>query len=78
MEISAAANFAIVIDRLDREKMLHNNIGVSGVDVKVVFLGMEYCGKTSLIERFLNNRFAGEDRYQVTSSRPDKIFLSFI
>ena len=66
-EMRAAANFAIVLDKFGRDKMLPNNIGVSSaqVDVKVVFLGVEYCGKTSLIDRFLNNRFAGEDRYQV-------------
>ena len=68
-EMRAAANFAIVLDKFGRDKMLPNNIGVSSaqMDVKVVFLGVEYCGKTSLIDRFLNNRFAGEDRYQVNN-----------
>jgi len=36
------------------------------VDVKVVMLGKEYCGKTSLVERFLNERFVGENKYQST------------
>ena len=51
------------------------------VDLKVVMLGREFCGKTSLVERYLNNRyftflscfylllffrFAGENRYQNT------------
>jgi len=36
------------------------------VDMKVVMLGREYCGKTSLVERFLNERFAGENKYQNT------------
>jgi len=36
------------------------------VDLKVVMLGKEFCGKTSLVERYLNNRFAGENRYQNT------------
>jgi len=36
------------------------------IDVKVVLLGKEYSGKTSLVERFLSERFAGENRYQNT------------
>lgn len=36
------------------------------VDVKVVMLGKEYSGKTSLVERFLNERFVGENKYQST------------
>jgi len=36
------------------------------VDLKVVMLGKEYCGKTSLVERFLNERFVGENKYQST------------
>uniref|UniRef100_A0A914X0E6 Ras-related protein Rab-24 n=1 Tax=Plectus sambesii TaxID=2011161 RepID=A0A914X0E6_9BILA len=36
------------------------------VDAKVVLLGKEYGGKTSLVERFLHNRFAGEMPYQNT------------
>jgi Ras-related protein Rab-24 len=36
------------------------------VELKVVMLGKEACGKTSLVERFLNHRFSGEDRYQST------------
>lgn len=34
--------------------------------MKVVMLGKEYCGKTSLVERFLNERFVGENKYQST------------
>jgi len=39
---------------------------MAAVDLKVVMLGKEFCGKTSLVERYLNNRFAGENRYQNT------------
>lgn len=36
----------------------------SKIDLKVVLLGRWYCGKTSLVERFIYNRF--EDKYQNT------------
>lgn len=36
------------------------------IDLKVVLLGKEYSGKTSVVERFLSERFAGENRYQNT------------
>ena len=36
------------------------------VEVKVVLLGHYFCGKTSLLERFLTDRFIGENRYQNT------------
>lgn len=36
------------------------------VDVKVVMLGKEFSGKTSIVERFLNERFVGENKYQST------------
>lgn len=39
---------------------------MANIELKVVLLGKEYCGKTSLVERFLNDRFAGENRYQNT------------
>jgi len=38
---------------------------MSGIDMKVVMLGRESCGKTSLVEKYLTNRFAA-NRYQNT------------
>ena len=39
----------------------------SRVDMKIVLLGKEYGGKTSLVERYLHGRFAGETPYQNVS-----------
>ncbi len=39
---------------------------MSLADVKVVLLGKEYCGKSSLVDRFLRDRFCGDNRYQST------------
>jgi GTPase SAR1 family protein len=39
---------------------------MANIELKVVLLGKECCGKTSLAERFLTDRFAGENRYQNT------------
>ena len=36
------------------------------IDVKVVMLGKEYSGKTSIVERFLSESFGGENKYQST------------
>lgn len=38
------------------------------VDMKIVLLGKEFGGKTSLVERYLHNRFAGSLPYQSVSS----------
>lgn len=38
----------------------------SRVDLKVVLLGKEYGGKTSLVERYLHDRFQGDIPYQNT------------
>ena len=35
-------------------------------EVKVVILGTEFTGKTCLIQRFLSERFVGENKYQNT------------
>ena len=37
------------------------------VDMKVVLLGKEYGGKTSLVERYLHNIFTGDVPYQSVS-----------
>ncbi|KAG8236989.1 hypothetical protein J437_LFUL017110 [Ladona fulva] len=39
---------------------------MSKVDLKVVLLGHEFVGKTSLIERYINQRFNEDCQYQVT------------
>ncbi|KFM68042.1 hypothetical protein X975_14820, partial [Stegodyphus mimosarum] len=39
---------------------------MSKVDVKIVLLGKEYSGKTSLVERFVYDQFIGDDSYQNT------------
>lgn len=36
------------------------------VDMKIVLLGREYGGKTSLVERYLHDRFTGDMPYQST------------
>ena len=35
-------------------------------EIKVVMLGKEFSGKTSIVERFLSERYAGEHKYQTT------------
>ncbi|XP_030841442.1 ras-related protein Rab-24-like isoform X1 [Strongylocentrotus purpuratus] len=40
----------------------------SRVDLKVVLLGKEYGGKTSLVERYLHDRFHGDVPYQNVST----------
>ena len=38
------------------------------VDMKIVLLGKEYGGKTSLVERYLHDRFTGDMPYQSVSA----------
>ena len=40
----------------------------SRVDMKIVLLGKEYSGKTSLVERYLHGRFKGNTTYQSVSA----------
>eukprot|EP00095_Tigriopus_kingsejongensis_P003738 maker-scaffold1209_size55568-snap-gene-0.9 protein:Tk03738 transcript:maker-scaffold1209_size55568-snap-gene-0.9-mRNA-1 annotation:"ras-related protein rab-24" len=39
---------------------------MSPMEMKVVLLGTEYCGKSCLVERFLYDRFRGQNLYQNT------------
>ena len=41
------------------------------VDLKVVMLGKEFCGKTSLVERYLNNRYLSTDLRKKTLCSSD-------
>jgi len=41
---------------------------MSRVDLKVVLLGSEYVGKTSLLERYVYDRFRGNLPYQNVSN----------
>jgi GTPase SAR1 family protein len=43
-----------------------SNMHQSKFDVKVVILGSEYSGKTCLAQRFLRDKFVGDNKYQVT------------
>ena len=45
------------------------------VDLKVVLLGKEYSGKTSLVERYLYNRFLGSVPYQNVINLFDKFII---
>jgi len=36
------------------------------VELKVVILGKEFGGKTSLVQRYLNHRYSGDNKYQNT------------
>ena len=38
-------------------------------DVKVVILGSEHSGKTCLAQRFLRDKYVGDDKYQVPLAR---------
>lgn len=49
------------------ERKDHSGMATSRVDIKVVLLGKEYGGKTSLVERFLHDRFAESVAYQNVS-----------
>lgn len=37
------------------------------VDLKVVLLGKEFGGKTSLVERYIHNKFSAQAPYQSVS-----------
>ncbi|XP_022086566.1 ras-related protein Rab-24-like [Acanthaster planci] len=46
----------------------------SRVDLKVVLLGKEYGGKTSLVERYLHDRFHGDVPYQNRASKKSPFY----
>jgi GTPase SAR1 family protein len=50
---------------------------MSRVDLKVVLLGSEYVGKTSLLERYVYDRFRGNLPYQNVSNLTLKNFVCF-
>ena len=47
------------------------------VDLKVVLLGKEYGGKTSLVERFIHHRFNSNVPYQNVSKMGQDQFILF-
>lgn len=49
----------------------------SKVDAKVVLLGKEYSGKTSLVERYLHHRFNENVPYQNVSTEVELAFSCF-
>uniref|UniRef100_T1J8R1 Uncharacterized protein n=1 Tax=Strigamia maritima TaxID=126957 RepID=T1J8R1_STRMM len=81
LELEIAGNlfgYLFILDVSRRDILLQRRIAkelsalclflltMSRVDLKVVLLGKEYGGKTSLVERYLNDRFQGEVPYQNT------------
>ena len=46
------------------QSVLDVDMTASNVDAKIVLLGNSFAGKTSIVERFLRNRFLGEENYQ--------------
>lgn len=46
------------------------NIMAGKVDLKVVLLGKEYGGKTSLVERYIHGKFNSNAPYQSVSRLP--------
>ncbi len=46
------------------------------VDLKVVLLGKEYGGKTSLVERYIHGKFNSQAPYQSVSLLLEGLYLS--
>ena len=46
------------------------------VDLKVVLLGKEFGGKTSLVERYIHGKFNAQAPYQSVSFRESSRFLT--
>jgi GTPase SAR1 family protein len=51
---------------------------MSRVDLKVVLLGSEYVGKTSLLERYVYDRFRGNLPYQNVSNSNLMINITYL
>ena len=70
LQLKAKNDFVSVIEvtraDINRSKMSRCQFGMNpNVDAKVVVLGCEFSGKTSLVQRFLYDRFIGDNKYQV-------------
>lgn len=63
-KIGKSRNFVSI----DRSTCRYFTVGMAGkVDLKVVLLGKEYGGKTSLVERYIHGKFNSNAPYQSVS-----------
>ena len=50
-------------------------MGSNTVDIKVVLIGAQYAGKTSIIHRFIHNRFLSDVPYEAVC---DLVIIKFV